>query len=178
MSYWENETEPYAVMNNIREFFDYDHHAGRLVWSRNRDAWERLPSAMKRQVQMGATAGTVRKLTGYEIVVGGRRRKALPMIWEHQTGVRGAKVMTIEQHEDVFRIDNLCLLPFKSDGRGQRKIAPVLRASDLTVVSWSYERKQFTVVQVDDYYNKVVLSYHDKMEDAIEASKDPEVSFL
>jgi len=178
MSHWQKEEEPYTVMNHINEFFDYDHYEGRLRWTANKNAWERLPAVMKRQVQPGAIAGTVRKATGYDIVVGGARRKAIHMIWEHQTGVRGARVMTIAPDEYIFRIDNLCLLPLRSDGKSRRRIAPAFRAADHTVVSWSYERKQFTVVEVDDYYNKVILSYHSNIEDAIEASKDPEVSFL
>lgn len=172
MSFWDDEVEASAVLNYLTEFFDYDHFEGRLRWTGDKTQIDRLPLQMRRQVLPGAIAGTTcRPGYDYEIKVDGRLRNALRLIWEHQTGICRS-VMTIQPGEDRFRIDNLCLLPY-----GKRR-APKQRGKGLQVVSWSYERKQFTVVSVDDYYNKTVLSYHDIVDDAIDASRKPIVSFL
>jgi hypothetical protein len=78
--------------------------------------------------------------------------------------------MTIKPGETRFSIDNLCIRP------GQK--TPKERAKGLTVVSWSYDCKLFTVVDVSTDYKKTILSYHDKIDDAIEASRKPVVSFI
>lgn len=168
-----NEFESYMVLNYISEFFDYDHELGRLRWTRDDAVWDRLPAAMKRNCPKGAVAGTTcRPGYDYEIKVDGILRNALSLIWEHQTGNSIRRVMTIEPNETRFSIDNLCLIP----GDGRRALR--YRAKKRKVVSWSHERKQFTVVQVDVYYCKTILSYHDDIDDAIAASKQPVVSFL
>ena len=180
MSYWHDEDtinfsgelEPHSVMNYVTEFFDYDHVEGRLRWTHDRRMWEQLPSSMKRGAQQGNVAGNCRKGYDYEIKIGGYRRNALPMVWEHQTSDCSRRVMTIKPGEDKFCIDNLCRIP-KSKRR-----APKFRAKGLNVVSWSYENKKFTVVAVDSDYNKQVLSYHDDIDSALEALDNPVVSFL
>ncbi|QZI92159.1 hypothetical protein PODOV073v1_p0034 [Vibrio phage PS25B.1] len=172
MSWWMEEVEPYEVVNYLTEFFDYDHGAGRLVWTRNKDMFYRLPGAVKRRAKMGAVAGTTtRQGYDYEIKIDNSLRRALPLLWEHQTGTC-KRVMTIKPGETRFSIDNICLLPYGSQRSNK------YRAKGLTVVSFSYERRLFTVVAVDNDYNKTVLSYHDNIDDAIDASKNPKVSFL
>lgn len=174
MTKWLNDVDSISVLNYLAEFFDYDHFNGRLLWTSDISQIDRLPPQMKRQIVAGHSAGTTcREGYDYEIKIAGRLRNALPLIWEHQTGVVRRTVMTIRPDEDRFSIDNLCLLPY-----GKMR-APKTRAKNKRVVSWSYERKQFTVVDVDGDYNKSIVSYHDDMQDAIDASKiTKEVSFL
>lgn len=177
MSWWMEEIEPYEVVNYLTELFEYDHGEGRLRWTEDRNMWNILPASMKRRAQQGAVAGTTsRKGYDYEIKIDGTLKSALPLIWEHQTTNCKTAIMTIKPGETRFSIDNLCLIP--SNGRPGKSRAPKARAAGKTVVSWSHERKKFTVVKVDNNYNKMVLSYHDLIEDAIDALKKPEVSFL
>ena len=181
MSYWQNdennwrwgsEFEPFQVLNYIEEFFDYDHQIGRLRWTRDRASWERLPSSMKRKVQQGNIAGSNPAGRDYQIKIGGSIRTALKLVWEHQTGNCIHRIMTIRPNETRFSIDNLCVIP-----KGNQR-APKHRAKGCIVVSWSYERKQFTVVQVDKDYNKTILSYHSDIDSAFNALNNPVVSFL
>lgn len=97
----------------------------------------------------------------------------LRTVWQHVTGelVMG-KIRTMNPRDTLFRIDNLYLVPF-----GQERVHKD-RARNSVVVSYSYEREQYAVVDVDHSYNKQILSYHVDIDDAIKASNKPEVSFL
>jgi hypothetical protein len=178
MSWWIDDLDPEEVMNYVTEFFDYDHHEGKLRWTKDATMWRKLPSSMKRGAQQGAVAGSCRKGYDYEIKMGGRPHRALPMIWEHQTYNCRRKIMTIKPNEDLFRIDNLCVAPTRNKRGSPLRRAPKARAKGLNVVSWSYERGQFTVVQVDDSYKKTILSYHKDIDSALDALREPTVSFL
>lgn len=178
MTWWIEDMEPYEVLNYLTEFFDYDHALGKLRWTDDRNQWDKLPSSMKRGAQQGQVAGNCRKGYDYELKLGGELHRALPVIWEHQTSNCNRRIMTIKPCETRFSIDNICLTPTRNK-RGSRCMrAPKSRAKGLNVVSWSYEHKKFTVVKVDDQYNKTVLSYHGNVDDALDALNDPEVSFL
>ena len=176
--WWIDDLEPCEVMNYITEFFEYDHYKGRLRWTDHKKTWDKLPSSMKRGAKMGGVAGNCRKGYDYELKFGGQLYRALPIIWEHVTCDCRKRIMTIKPGETRFSIDNMCLTPTRNKRGSRISRAPKNRAKGLNVVSWSYERKKFTVVKVEDDYNKIVLSYHDMIEDAIEALNKPEVSFL
>lgn len=169
---WVNEFEPYEIISYINDYFDYDHEMGRLRWTQNRRIWERLPASMKRKIQQGKIAGSNPVNRDYQIKIDGTVYGALRFVWEHQTGIDIHRIMTIVPHDSLFKIDNLCVIP-----KGKLR-APKNRAQNLTVVSWSYERKQFTVVKVDKDYNKRVLSYHTNIDSAFEALNENVVSFL
>lgn len=168
---WLGEIQPHEVMQHLHKFIEYDHEIGRLKWINDYASYNLLPASMKRKVRMGQVIKSTRPGRQYEVTIGGRLRDALPIVWEYCTGVK-RRVMTIEPDETVFRIDNLCLLP-----QGNSR-APKDRAKRKRVVSWSYARKQFTVVDVDVDYNRDILSYHDDIDDAIKASRKQTVSFL
>ena len=176
--WWIEDLEPYEVLNYIDEFFEYDHYEGKLRWTAHRQTWDKLPSSMKRGAQQGNIAGNCRKGYDYELKLGGKLHRALPIIWEHQTSDSHSRIMTIKPGETRFSIDNICLTPTRNKRGNKCMRVPRDRAKGLNVVSWSYERKKFTVVKVDNDYNKIVLSYHDIIEDAIDALNNPEVSFL
>jgi len=82
------------------------------------------------------------------------------------------KIRTMDPRDTRFRIDNLYVVPF-DQARVHKD-----RAKSSTVVSYSFEHEQYTVVSVDLYYNKTVLSYHGDMNSALTALREPEVSFL
>ena len=100
------------------------------------------------------------------------RSNVLALIWEHQTGDKSQNVMTLRPNQKEFRIDELCLFP------SDFVIKPKRRAASQVVVSYSYERKQFVVIDVDYDYNKKVVSYHDQLFEAKIAAENPQVSFL
>ena len=169
---WCREFEAYEVVDHVNTFFDYDHTIGRLRWTHSRKTWEMLPSPLKRNAHMGQIAGSHPKGRDYQIKIDGAVRSAIRLVWEHQTGIKLDRIMTIEPGETRFSIDNLCIIP---DGMLR---APGNRAQGRSVVSWSYVYKKFTVVKVDMYYKREILSYHDDIYSATEALSNPVVSFL
>lgn len=167
-------------MDYLRETFKYDHEEGCLRWKELNDEYvyikqdgsvETSISPMSR-VKPGSVAGK-RGIGDYKIKHRRENHCGLRMIWQHVTGelVMG-KIRTMNPRDMVFRIDNLYLVPF-DQSRVHKD-----RAKNSTVVSYCFERKQYTVVDVDHSYNKQVLSYHDVIDDAMKALNKPEVSFL
>lgn len=167
-------------MNYLRESFVYDHMNGCLRWKPSSDEYVTIREdgsvetavSPKSRVKPGDVAGTV-GFGKYNITYQRNLSCGLRMVWQHVTGelVMG-KIRTMDPRCTNFRIDNLYLVPF-DQSRVHRD-----RAKNRTVVSYCFERKQYTVVDVDHSYNKQMLSYHDAIDDAMKALNKPEVSFL
>ena len=166
-------------MKYLREAFAYNHEEGCLVWKPLNDNVVHIRngkiqsnvSPMSR-VKPGSVAGK-QGFGDYKIKQDGVVKCGLRMIWQHVTGeFTMSKIRTMNPRDTRFCIDNLYLVP--SDQTRVHKD----RAKNSTVVSWSFEHNKFTVVDVDNYYNKTILSYHQNIEDALEALNKPVVSFL
>ena len=170
-------------MNYLRERFTYDHEEGCLRWQELNDNYvyirpdgtvENNVSTMSR-VKPGTVAGKM-GIGEYRIKRRGQSNDkscGLRMIWQHVTGelIMG-RIRTMNPRDMKFSIDNLYVVP-----NGQLRVHKD-RAKNRVVVSYCFERKQYTTVAVNHDYNKQILSYHNNMNDAIEASNKPEVSFL
>ena len=171
---WCSESEPQLVLNRVEKFFDYDNTLGRLRWTSDHDSFKELPLQIRKRFKPEGIVGMVRTNRDYELRLGNKIHPALQFVWEKCTGHRCSRVMTISPRSlnNSANINNLCLIP-----DGLNKI-PKSRARCTTVVAYEYHRKQFTTMNVDSYYNETVLSYHDKVEDALEALNKPVVSFL
>lgn len=170
-------------MNYLRERFTYDHEKGCLRWQALNDQYVHINSegkverniSPKSRAKPGSVAGRI-GFGEYRIKRRGETNDqscGLRMIWQHVTGdLILSRIRTIDPRETRFSIDNLYVVP-----NGHLRVHRD-RAKNSVVVSYSYERQQFSVVSVDGDYNKTIMSYHDTIEDAMEASKNPEVSFL
>jgi len=167
-------------MKHLQDRFTYDHEEGCLRWKALDDNYlyfsadgTMKPAISKMsRAKPGSVAGRIR--TGeYRIKQQGDHACGLRMIWQHVTGefIMG-KIRTMNPRDTKFCIDNLYVVPF------DQSCVHKDRAKNSTVVSYCFERKQYTVVSVDGYYNKTVLSYHDSIDDALKALNEPEVSFL
>ena len=164
-------------MNYLHNRFTYDHEAGCLRWRGVDDepvftddkGLALFPMSALSRVKKGSVAGTI-GFGDYTIKMGGDKKCGMRLIWQFVTNeIVMGKVRTIRPRATSFNIDDLYLVFGRVDAR---------RAQYQTVVSFSYERKQFTVVEVDGDYNKMILSYHDDMNSAIQALTNPIVSFL
>ena len=166
-------------MDYLRESFDYDHKEGCLRWKALDEDYVYIVNgkvetviSSKSRMKPGSVAGS-KGFGEYKITHQRDLLCGLRMIWQHVTGdLILSRIRTIDPRETRFSIDNLYVVP-----NGQVRVHRD-RAKNSTVVSYSYERQQFAVVSVDGDYNKTILSYHDNIDDATEASKNPEVSFL
>ena len=159
-------------MKHLRDRFTYDHEEGCLRWQ---EYTEKNNISSMSRAKPGSIAGKM-GLGDYKITRQGDSHSkscALRMIWQHVTGefIMG-KIRTMNPRDTSFSIDNLYVVPFDQP-RVHRD-----RAKNSTVVSYCFEHKQYTIVSVDGYYNKTVLSYHDSIDNALKALNEPEVSFL
>lgn len=159
------------ITQKLSTFIDYDDDAGVLRWTNQMDRFKLLPVSLRRRVSPGDVIDSTRPGHHYQVKINGRLRNALPLIWQLCTGHK-RRVMTMLPHESCFKVSNLCLIP------SDRLKAPKTRAKGRHVVSWCYERKQYTVVKVGDDYSKAVLSYHDDVDDAIKSTVTPVLSFM
>lgn len=164
--------EPQQLFRHIETVFDYDHEMGRLRWTTDPATLIRLVPSLRLAAGNVVFGTTSHRGYDYGATVAGNTRSVLPIIWQHQTGERRTGIMAIKPGETRFSIDNLCVIP-----RGSYR-TPSDRAKGSVVVSWSYEYKKFTVVEVDDDYNKTVLSYHADIKSAFKALDNPVLSFV
>lgn len=159
------------LIHYLTHFIEYDDEIGRLRWVSDMRLFKLMPVTLRRAVNPGDVIDSTRPGHQYQVTIGGRLRSALPLIWQLCTGEK-RRVMTMTPHESCFKVSNLCLIP------SDRLKAPKTRAKGRHVVSWCHDRKQYTVVKVDDDYNRTVLSYHDDVNQAIRSTSKPVVSFM
>lgn len=167
-------------MKHLQERFTYDHEEGCLRWQALSDDYMyfnsdgKLVNAISKmsRAKPGSVAGRM-GLGEYKIKQYGEKHCGLRMVWQHVTGelIMG-KIRTMNPRDTRFCIDNLYIVPFDQP-RVHRD-----RAKNSTVVSYSFEHKQYTLVAVDHSYNKTVIGYHDDIDNALKALNEPEVSFL
>lgn len=167
-------------MEHLHNRFDYDHEVGCLRWKALDENYVVVKPngkvetniSPKSRVKAGSIAGRM-GLGDYKVKQYGEKMCGLRMIWQHVTGeVIMGRIRTMHPRDTRFCIDNLYVVPFD-----QPRVHKD-RARNSTVVSYCNEQSKFTVVQVDDNYNKTILSYHDDIETAFNALKEPIVSFL